>query len=293
MKTTIQNLSKSQIELRIEVPADEFQGFMEKAVLSLGQNLEMKGFRKGKVPKEVVEQQISQDKILQEASQECIRENYLKAVKEQNLEPLGQPQIEILTPYHSERSGTGPFEFKAKIAILPEIKLPNYREVASQIKKRQVKVTDQELAKLQEEKERIEKERLRSEILEKIAEKSQMEIPEVLITSEKQRMLENIKQQVLQMLGISFEDYLRKIKKTENEMLDSFSLEAQKRVKNSLVLREIEKQEKIEVREQELQAEMDKIAKIDSLLDKNHLKEYAESVIKNEKILQLLESFTK
>jgi len=288
MQSSIQKLNNSQFELKIEVPAEEFKGFMEKAVLHLGQEIEIEGFRKGHAPKEMIEKQIGQDKILQEASQECIRENYVKAVKEQKLEPLGQPEIEIL-----KIAPGNPFEFKAKIAVLPEIKLADYKKIASQVKKREVKVSQEEIERLKQEKERIEKERLRQEILEKIAEKSQMEIPEVLIESEKKRMLENIRQQVPQMLGLSFEDYLQKIKKTEKEILDSFTGEAEKRVKNSLVLREIEKQENIEVPEKELQTEMAKISQINPSLDKNHLKEYTESVIKNEKILQILEGLIK
>lgn len=288
MKSTIQKLSNSQMELKIEVPAEEFKSFMEKTVLRLGQAVEIEGFRRGHAPKEIIEKQVGQDKILQEASQECVKENYVKAVREQKLEPLGQPEIEIL-----KIAPGNTFEFKAKITVLPEIKLADYRKIASQIKKQEVKVSQEEIDKLKQEKERVEKEKCRQEILEKIAKESQIEVPEVLIESEKKRMLENIKQQVPQMLGLSFEEYLKKLNKTEKDLLDSFSTEAQKRVKNSLVLREIEKQENIEVEEKELQTEMDKISKINPGLDKNQLKEYTESVIKNEKTLQMLESFTK
>ena len=63
-------------------------------------------------------------------------------------------------------------------------------------------------------------------------------------------------------------------------------------MKNSLVLREIEKQENIEVPEKELQTEMAKISQINPGLAQNQLKEYTESVIKNEKTLQLLENLT-
>ncbi len=285
MKTTVQKLNSSQLELKIEIPAEEFKSFMEKAILNLGQDIEVEGFRKGKAPKEVIEKKTGQEKILQTAAQECIRENYIKAIKEQNLEPLGQPEIEILklAPGNS-------FEFKAKISILPEIKLPDYKKIASQVKKREVKVNDEEIARLKQEKERVEKERLRNEILEKIAEESQIDTPQVLIESEQKRMMENIKQQVPQMLHISFEEYLKKIQKTEKDLLDSFLEEAKKRVKNSLVLREIERKEDVKVDEKELEAEMQKISQMNSALDKNQLKEYGESVLKNEKILQLLEN---
>jgi len=288
MKTIVQKLIDSQIELNIEVPMEEFKSFIDKAVLNLGQEIEVEGFRKGKAPKEMIEKQLGQGRILQEASQDCVRENYLKAVREQKLEPLGQPEIEIIKMAKGDS-----FEFKAKIAVLPEIKLPDYKKIASQVKKNEVKVTEEEIERLRQEKERVEKEKLRSEILEKISEKSQLEIPAVLIESEKQRMLESVKQQVPQVLGTSFEDYLQKMQKTEEEMIDSFREEAQKRVKNSLVLREIERQENIEVPEKELQLEMDKIAKVNPGLDQSRLKEYTESVIKNEKTLEFLEGLVK
>ena len=161
------------------------------------------------------------------------------------------------------------------------------------IKKREVKVTLEEIEKLKQEKERIEREKLRQEILDKIAAGSKMEIPEVLIDSEKNRMLATIKEQVPQMLGIGFEEYLKKINKTEKEISDSFLPEAERRIKNSLVLREIQKREKIEIPEKELSDEMAKIAKQNPNLDKNQLKDYTESVIKNEKGFEYLEGLTK
>ncbi len=285
MQTSIQKLANSSIEFKIEVPAEEFKSFVDKAVLEIGQEIEIEGFRKGKAPREMIEKQVGQEKILQRASQECIKENYLKAVKEQNLEPLGQPEIEIL-----KMALGNAFEFKAKFSILPEIKLPDYRKIASQVKKEEVKVTQEEIDKLKGEKEKGAKEKRRQEILEKIAEKSQIDVPQALIESEQKRMLETMKQQVPQMLQVTFEDYLKKVQKTEKDLLDSFKPEAEKRIKNSLVLREIERQEDIKVPEKELEIEQQKISQMNPTLDKNQLKEYSESVLKNEKILQLLEN---
>lgn len=288
MNHLIQKLPKSQLEIRIEVPAEEFQTFIEKAVLKLGENVEVEGFRKGKAPKEMIEKMLGQETILKTASQECVRENYLKAVKDQNLEPLGQPEISIL-----KLAPNNPLEFKAIITVLPEIAIADYREIVSKIKKQAVKVSQEEIEKLRQEKERIEKEKLRQEILTKIAAASKMEVPEVLIDSEKNRMMASIKEQVPQMLGIDFEGYLKKIGKTEKEVFISFEPEAQKRIKNSLVLREIQKREKFEVSEKELAEEMAKIAENDASLDKNQLKDYTESVIKNEKAFEFLESLIK
>lgn len=285
MEITIQNLSKSQVELKIEVPFQEFERFIDKAISTLGQNIQVEGFRKGNAPKEAVKERVGEQSIMQAAAEACVQENYIKAIKEKNLEPLGQPAIDVL-----KLAPGNPFEFKATIAVLSEVILPDYKKIASQLKIKEVKVTAEEIEKLKQEKQRVEKERLRTEIVEKIAKESQLEIPNILVESEKKRMLDTIKMQVPQMLGVSFEEYLKKLKKTEKELLDSFSPEAEKRVKNSLVLREIQKKENMAVPEKELEAEMAKIEQMSPGLDKNHLKEYAENVIKNEKTFQLLEN---
>ena len=313
MNHSIQKLAKSQLEIKCEVPAEEFQTFVEKAILKLGENVAVEGFRKGKAPKETIEKILGQEAILKEASQECVRDNYLKVVKDESLEPLGQPEISVLPARnaspparqpdgshgggHSDAGGklaiNNPFEFKAVVTVLPEITIADYQEIVPKIKKREVKVTLEEIEKLKQEKERIEREKLRQEILDKIAAGSKMEIPEVLIDSEKNRMLATIKEQVPQMLGIGFEEYLKKINKTEKEISDSFLPEAERRIKNSLVLREIQKREKLEIPEKELSDEMAKIAKQNPNLDKNQLKDYTESVIKNEKAFEYLEGLTK
>lgn len=288
MKTEITKLPKSEIELKIEVPVEEFQGFYDKAVLQLGENVEIAGFRPGKAPKEIIEKEIGCQKILEAAAERCLRESYIKAIQENKIEPLGQPEVEIL-----KLAPGNPFEFKARVATLPEIKLPDYKTIASQIKKKKVEVTREEIDRLRDEKERLEKERLREEILEKIAQNSEMEIPQVLLEAETKKMLENFKQQVLQMLQISFEDYLKRVSKTEEEILNSLAFEAKKRVRNSLILKRIEKEENIEGTEEEVKAESEKILSRYpdiSQLDQEKLKEYTKEVIRNEKTFQLLEN---
>ena len=288
METSIKKLPKSQIEILVRIPAEEFNNFIEKATLDLGKELEIKGFRKGKAPKEMAEREIGPGRILEEAANQAIKENYLKAISENKIEAIFKPEIEIL-----KLAIGNPFEFKAKISVLPEVKLPDYKQIASQVLRREVVVAKEEIERLRAEKERIEKERIRQEILDKIAENSQIEISEVLVESEKKRMLESLKQQVPQILQIKFEDYLSKIQKTEKELSDSFLPEAQRKIKNSLVLKEIEKRENIEVSEKEIKEEMDEISKIYPHLDQNQLKEYAEEVIRNEKTFQFLENFVK
>jgi FKBP-type peptidyl-prolyl cis-trans isomerase (trigger factor) len=289
MKTSIQRLPGSKIELRAEIPFEEFEKFLEKATFDLGKDLEIEGFRKGKAPKEMIEKVVGLERILREGANLAIREVYPQLILENKIEPLGQPEVEIL-----KLAPVNPFEFKVIFWVLPEIKLPDYKNLISSIKRKEIVLTPEEIEKLRREKERIEKERLRQEILEKIAQESEMEIPEILIEEEKKRLFEEAKRQIPLILQISFEDYLKKIGKTEKEFLDSFLAEAEKRVKNFLVLREIGKREKILVQEEEIEKEMEKILKdypASDPLDRERLREYTKSVIENEKIFQFLENF--
>jgi len=290
MKVSLKKLPQAQIELYFEIPAKEFEKFVEKATLELGKDLEVEGFRKGKVPREIIERKIPQKDILERAAELTIEELYPKAILEKKIEVISPPQISIL-----KLAKGNDFEFKAITQILPEIELPDYKKIASEVKKREVKVTKEEIEKLRQEKERIERERVRAEILDKIAQNTKAEIPELLIVKEKQRMLENLKRGVKDILKIPFEEYLKKLQKTEKEILDSFQKEAEKRILQSLLLREIGKKEKIEISEKEIEEEMKKMLianpNLEKELDSGRLREYTKEVLRNEKILAKLESF--
>ncbi len=140
MKSTIKKLPKSQIEIEIEVSPEELDNFVEKATLNLGRNLEVDGFRKGMAPKEIIKEKVGKENILIEAADLTIKENYQKVVLEKKIEAISQPEIDIL-----KLAQGNPFVFKAKISVLPELKLPDYKKIASQIKKNKVFVEEKEI----------------------------------------------------------------------------------------------------------------------------------------------------
>jgi FKBP-type peptidyl-prolyl cis-trans isomerase (trigger factor) len=336
MKTQIQKLPKSQVEISFELSAQEFEEFFEQAVLKLSEKLTAEGFRPGRLPKEMAEARLDPVELAREAAEQAVKKSYEKVILENNLEPLGSPEIEIL-----KLARGNPLEFKVRFFVLPEVKLPAYKQIASRSRKRKVFVEEKEIEQalswlhknyfkdqgqeefpepndefarklgrfenlkelkeslrqgIKAEKELAEQQRLRQEMLERISEKSQADIPENLVELEKRRMLEDLKRQVEGLLNVSFEDYLRKISKNEKELVLSFQPEAEKRVKRSLVLREIEKQEKIEVSEKEVEDEVNKtlsrypdIKTAEEKLDLERFKEYTREMIRNEKAFRLLE----
>ncbi|MBU2635095.1 trigger factor [Patescibacteria group bacterium] len=140
MRVKINKLPKSQIELEIEVSAEELDRFIEKACFNLGRNLEIKGFRKGKAPKEFIEKEIGKEKILIEAANLAVEENYRKAVLENKIEAVFQPKIEI-----KKLALGNPFIFSAKTAVLPEVSLPDYKKIASKVERKEISVEDKEI----------------------------------------------------------------------------------------------------------------------------------------------------
>ena len=123
-------------------------------------------------------------------------------------------------------------------------------------------------------------------------------VPEKMVEYEQMRLFEDMKNQIAQNAKIDFDQYLASIKKTEEEIKKSFRIEAERRIKNFLILRQIGKAEKIEVSKEALEEEINKTIKhyTKEQLDKidiEQLKEYSRGTIYNEKVFQKLESFSK
>jgi len=148
---------------------------------------------------------------------------------------------------------------------------------------------------LQMEKEQKETEKWRIELLEKIMEKIKWDLPEILVETEIQKMIEELKVR-LEEMNLPYDKYLEQIKKTEKDLEKDLRETAEKRVKIGLILREIALKEKISVSEEEVQKRTEKI--ISQIYDENlkekinpeQLKEFVVNLIENEKVFSFLEN---
>ncbi|NMB92040.1 MAG: hypothetical protein GYA31_00135 [Parcubacteria group bacterium] len=144
------------------------------------------------------------------------------------------------------------------------------------------------------EKQEKEKERWRLEVMEEIIKQIKEEIPDILIEAEKSKMMEELKIRLAEM-QLPFEEYLKQIKKTEEELLKDFLPLAEKRVKMALVLKEIAEQEKIEITEEEIEKKINEILnqlpdpELKNKINLEELKIFASGLIRNEKVFELLE----
>jgi len=149
---------------------------------------------------------------------------------------------------------------------------------------------------LKVEAEQRENRRVEIEMIEAIVKKSEFgELPEVLIASEKQKMFEELRQNLVEM-GMQLEDYLKKMKKTEEDLAKEFEKGAIERTKSALVLREIAREEKIECSEAELVEETARTRamykdneQIDERLADPGTQSYLANMLVNRKVLKMLE----
>jgi trigger factor len=139
------------------------------------------------------------------------------------------------------------------------------------------------------EKENQQKEKTRLKIIEKIVEDSTMDLPEILIEVELDKILYRMESDITQM-GLKFEDYLKHLNKTKEDLRKEFRNDAEKKAKLALILNEIGKVEKITADPEQVANEVAAILEHYKDADPERAKMHAENVLTNEKIFQFLES---
>ena len=140
MQVKQKKLPKSQIELEFELTAEEFKEHAKHALEHMKHHVKVDGFRPGKAPASMVEDKIKPEALLMEAGDHAVQHVYLDYIKENKLEPVGNPEVSIV------KVGQGSeFVFKAVITVLPDVELPDHKEIAKSVKGKDVVVTEEEV----------------------------------------------------------------------------------------------------------------------------------------------------
>lgn len=135
MKVTAETLEDSQVALNIEAEAGELNKAMDEAYRRLVNKVSVPGFRKGKAPRFILEQHIGKGALLEEALEQLIPQLYKEAIDSQKIEPIDQPQVEIIQ--------TEPVVFKAVVPVKPTVELGDYRNI--KLQPEPVEITDEEI----------------------------------------------------------------------------------------------------------------------------------------------------
>lgn len=245
-----ENLPKSQIEITITITNDEIKKEYEKVMETVVSNAEIKGFRKGKAPRNVVESSVEKDKVYQQVFQQLLPKGYFEAVKEHNLQPIMDPVITLVSPEKLTEIETGAeVVFKAKTAVRPEVKLNGYKEKIKALKAKDaiwVPGKDQPDKKPEKQGPSLE------EIVAVLLEFTEVEIPDLLIENEANRFLSQTLDEIKK-LGLTLDQYLSSTKKTAEDLKAEAAKKAAADLKLEFVLGEIAKTENISVTNEEIE----------------------------------------
>ena len=116
-----EKLEKSKVALTIEVGAEEFEAAVNKAYLKISGKMSIPGFRPGKAPRKIIEGMYGAEVFYEEAVNIVLPQAYEAAVKEQELDVVGYPEVDL------ENCGKEGVTFKCTVAVYPEVKLGQYK----------------------------------------------------------------------------------------------------------------------------------------------------------------------
>ncbi|MEU4206365.1 trigger factor [Rothia terrae] len=145
MKTAVEKLNPTLAKIEVEVPFSEFKTYLDRTYKSLAQQIQVPGFRKGKTPKQLIEQRAGFDFIVENALNEGLNEFYSQALAENDLTPLAQPELDIISkPEEGNREAD--VKLSIEVTVRPEIELPAYSGIKVEVAAAEVTDEDKQTA---------------------------------------------------------------------------------------------------------------------------------------------------
>jgi trigger factor len=137
VRSTVEPVEPTKLRINIVVEPDELASAIDRTARRLANEVRVPGFRKGKVPRRVIEARIGRDALVAEAIEhEAVPEFYARAIEEHGVRPLTRGKVD--PPSWEEGS---PLEFSATVEVKPELELPDYRGI--RVERPAIEVTDE------------------------------------------------------------------------------------------------------------------------------------------------------
>ena len=118
MQTTVEETAKHTVRVRVEVPPDEFARDLDRAYRRLGGAVKIPGFRKGHVPKQIIDARVGRDAVLDEFVQDALPRYYAQALRDNELAPIGDPDIDL-----DDLEEGKPLTFTVTVDVRPRLTL--------------------------------------------------------------------------------------------------------------------------------------------------------------------------
>ncbi|MCA9403902.1 MAG: hypothetical protein KC897_08985 [Candidatus Omnitrophica bacterium] len=275
MKVEVKKVNEVSRELTFEVPKETVTPKFDEVYKDLAKKVTVKGFRKGKVPRNILETHHRQQ-AEEEVIRKVVGEAYEKALQDEDIHPIDMPEI------HNVSLKEGVVRFTAKLEIKPDIQLKEYKGL--KVKRKESKVTDDELNKtleifkqgegkdvdvnddfakgmgfpsleefkkslarqLEMEKDRQNKVDVENQIIEQLLKSTKVTVPKSLVERQLHRRLHDYQNQ-MQQQGIAAEEAQKRIKESEKELRTA----VEKDVQVYLILDKIAAEEKMDIKQGE------------------------------------------
>jgi trigger factor len=253
-KYSKKSLPKTTFELIIDIQKSaikkEYDGAFEKL---LGE-LEVEGFRKGKVPKKIGEKHVKKEDIYKNVIQSLIPRIYEEIVKKEDIKPITNPKIELTKAKDDED-----WQIKLTVASRPDVKLPDLKKISSDVKgnskKEDIWVPGKDVKTPTDTQEgERQKQKMLNALLEALLKKSSVEIPDLLIDAELEQRLASTLDEI-QKIGLTVDAYLKSKNTTMDELKAKLRKEIDETYKVEFILNEIADKQSIQVE----QSDLDKI----------------------------------
>ena len=128
VKSAVETLSPTRAKITVEVPFEELKPSLDAAYQAIAKQINIPGFRKGKVPPPVIDRQVGRGAVLDEAINDALPKLYVQALQENDLQPLAQPEIDV-----TKLEDNSLFEFTAEVDVRPSIEVPSYDALSVQV----------------------------------------------------------------------------------------------------------------------------------------------------------------
>src|ERR671931_1209629 len=123
MRTSVTELGDSRVRVEVGIESDAVEKRLERAARELGREMRVPGFRKGKVPPQLVLQRVGRDAVLEQALRDSLPEWYERALLESGITPVGDPKLDV-----GDLPGAGEeLAFSIEVAVRPRAKLGEYK----------------------------------------------------------------------------------------------------------------------------------------------------------------------
>jgi trigger factor len=137
VKSAVETLSPTRVKLTVEVPFEELKPSLDAAYQSIAKQINVPGFRRGKVPPMVIDRQVGRGAVLEQAINDTLPKKYAEALEANDLTPLAQPDIDGLEIADDEGFG-----FTAEVDVKPDIVVPDYTALTAEVPDAEITDTD-------------------------------------------------------------------------------------------------------------------------------------------------------